>query len=215
LELVIAMRTRLFSVSIVTFTAAFAMQGQANASTPSFDCRKAKQADEIAICANDELALLDNIQATGFKFVKDHSGKKFALIVARRHLKDRRECGEDINCIRSAMQVAILSYRIAGAPVTLPDSRATKAASPTPDSIPSESNNRCAIEDWNYSDKANSIYINGRTTCASGKLLYSLYDAGTGQFIASDFTFIEGFTFRSYTDGAVPDRLRIKYSVEQ
>jgi hypothetical protein len=73
----------------------------------------------------------------------------------------------------------------------------------------------CRIEDWTYADKGSSIYLNGTATCSTGKLIYRLYDGETGEFIASDFTFIEGFAFQSYTDGRTPDKLRMKYVVEK
>jgi hypothetical protein len=73
----------------------------------------------------------------------------------------------------------------------------------------------CAIEDWTYAEKADSIYLNGTATCSSGRLIYRLYDGRTGEFIASDTTYIRGFTFQSYTDGRVPEKLKIKYVIEE
>jgi hypothetical protein len=78
----------------------------------------------------------------------------------------------------------------------------------------SQQSGECAIEAWNYTEKAGSIFINGSTTCATGKLTYRLYNGGSGEFIASDFTFIEGYAFQSYTDGKVPAKLQIKYTIE-
>jgi hypothetical protein len=34
-------------------------------------------------------------------------------------------------------------------------------------------------------------------------------------FIASDTTFIRDFTFQCYTDGRVPENLKIKYVIEE
>lgn len=73
----------------------------------------------------------------------------------------------------------------------------------------------CKIEDWTYSEKAGSIYLNGSTTCKSGKLIYRLYDGETDEFIASDFTYIDGFAFQSYTDGRMPKSIKIKYVIEE
>jgi hypothetical protein len=73
----------------------------------------------------------------------------------------------------------------------------------------------CAIEDWKYAEKANNIYLNGTTTCPSGKLIYRLYDGQSGAFIGSNVTFIEGYAFQSYTDGVTPKSVRIKYVIEE
>lgn len=72
----------------------------------------------------------------------------------------------------------------------------------------------CDIEDWKFSEKADKIYLNGTTTCSTGKLIFRLYDGQTGDFIGSNTTYIEGFVFQSFTDGDVPETLNIKYVIE-
>jgi hypothetical protein len=80
--------------------------------------------------------------------------------------------------------------------------------------VTGDSKDGCKIEDWSYTEKADNIYINGSTSCEKGKLTYRLYDGKTHKFIASNFTYIEGFAFQSYTDGVVPSSLEIKYTID-
>lgn len=77
----------------------------------------------------------------------------------------------------------------------------------------SDSSSGCKIEDWSFSEKASSIYINGTATCSTGKLIYRLYDGNTNKFITSGFTYIEGYAFQSYADGSTPGSLNIKYTI--
>jgi hypothetical protein len=84
----------------------------------------------------------------------------------------------------------------------------------TPDAAERTSGS-CEIEDWKYENKAGSIYLNGTTTCPKGKLIYRLYDGQTGEFIASDETYIRGYSFQSYTDGLVPQGMKLKYVIEE
>ena len=50
----------------------------AEAQTPSFDCNKARYADEFAICRTPELAKLDNIVADGYGYLKARWGTAYA-----------------------------------------------------------------------------------------------------------------------------------------
>ena len=72
----------------------------------------------------------------------------------------------------------------------------------------------CAIEDFKFQEKANSLYISGATTCREGRLTIRFYDGDTDEFLASDFTFIKGFSFQTYVDARVPKKLNIKYTVD-
>jgi hypothetical protein len=89
-----------------------------------------------------------------------------------------------------------------------------KIGAATNAALNNNANGGCAIEDWSFTDKADNIYINGTATCEKGKLTYRLYDGKTHKFIASDFTYIEGFAFQSYTDGVSPKNMEIKYTID-
>jgi uncharacterized protein len=196
-------------LSVVAYSQAFS--SEAVASSPSFNCEKAWRTDEQAICSSDLLSQMDNVLSFGFTELKRIRGKGIAKKLARNFLKERQFCGSENRCILRASIAAIIAYKAAGAPIDVPT--VSFKAETNNDAVEPTSNG-CKIEDWNYTEKARSVYLNGTTTCSSGKLIYALYDASSGAFIASDYTYIEGFAFQSYTDGFVPSTLRIKYSIE-
>ena len=72
----------------------------------------------------------------------------------------------------------------------------------------------CEIEDWGYSDSANSIKVHGSTTCMSGRITIKAYD-GNDNYIGNNFTYIRGGAFTVYIDGHAPSNLKIKYSVTE
>lgn len=86
----------------------------ASAAMPSYDCRKAKTADEIAICTNDMLAANDWQMFFGWSIYKRVVGSKIANAVARVHLRERHHCGADFLCINEVQADAICFYVDAG-----------------------------------------------------------------------------------------------------
>lgn len=72
----------------------------------------------------------------------------------------------------------------------------------------------CKIEDFAFQEKADSLYISGATDCREGRLVIRFYDGATDEFLASDFTFIKGYSFQMYVDARVPERLNIKYTID-
>ena len=92
----------------------------ANAQNPSFDCNKARLADEFAICRTPQLAELDNLVAAGYAFLKSTRGRPFADEIGIPFWRLRQACGSDIDCIRQRQIEAISGYQAAGAPVLLP-----------------------------------------------------------------------------------------------
>ena len=64
----------------------------------SFDCRKAKRADERAICSNAILAELDRSVAALFAI---QNGKGQSLIAEQRNwLSTRAKCNDDVSCLQ-------------------------------------------------------------------------------------------------------------------
>lgn len=88
--------------------------------SPSFDCKKATQPDELAICSISELAELDNIVASGFKYTRQKYGDDYARTVNTPMYLARRACRSDAACIKDRQLVAISKYQSFGAPITLP-----------------------------------------------------------------------------------------------
>jgi uncharacterized protein len=95
---------------------------------PSFNCAKAESADEVAICGDDTLAMLDRIGAAAFAVVAREKGEAAAKGIARPALAARHACGSDAGCIRKAGAKAIAAYARLGAPLS--------ATSPAPDGPP-------------------------------------------------------------------------------
>lgn len=72
----------------------------------------------------------------------------------------------------------------------------------------------CKIEDFSYKEKAGRLYVSGATECREGRLTIRFYDGATEEFLASDFTYIKGYSFQMYVDARVPSRLSIKYTID-
>lgn len=88
--------------------------GMAFAASPSFDCKQAKKADEIAICSNEQLAKNDQLTTKAFNEAKAKN-RKAALAAARSFLKTRATCKADIDCIANAQLQAVLDFGMLGA----------------------------------------------------------------------------------------------------
>lgn len=80
----------------------------AAAADPSFDCAKARQDDEKAICADPVLATIDAIVTKAFAAYQPTFGKKAQ--VARDLLKDRAGCGADRACIAAVQAGSLATF---------------------------------------------------------------------------------------------------------
>src|SRR5262249_34142766 len=73
---------------------------------PSFDCAKATQPDEKAICADPQLAAMDQLIAQAYKdFEPEFDTDK--KTIARSLLADRHACGDDPTCIPAVLPNAL------------------------------------------------------------------------------------------------------------
>ena len=95
--------------------------------SPSFDCEKATTPDELSICSNADLAELDQLSATGYRYVTEKFGSEYARKIGKNILKDRHACGEDVSCIRRVQLAAITTYVAEGAPIKTGTPAMTKA----------------------------------------------------------------------------------------
>jgi uncharacterized protein len=84
---------------------------------PSFNCASARTPDELAICANGELAQFDNAVAAGYQYVRQASGDAFAKLTDVPLLQARRACGADVACVKDRQIAAINTFHNLGAPV--------------------------------------------------------------------------------------------------
>jgi uncharacterized protein len=91
---------------------------QASSVGPSFDCRRARFADEVAICRDPELARLDRLIGDGYQVLLGRLGEAPARAISAPHLALRRACGSDIGCIKSAQISTIQELQRRGAPIS-------------------------------------------------------------------------------------------------
>ena len=80
----------------------------AETAAPSFDCSKATEMDEKAICARPDLAKLDAMIAAAFKTYKPEFRRK--LDVAHDLNAERRACAGNLDCILLAQAAALDTY---------------------------------------------------------------------------------------------------------
>jgi uncharacterized protein YecT (DUF1311 family) len=92
-------------------------RNQANASGPSFDCRRARSADEIAVCGDPELARLDRLIGQGYQELLAQIGEGPARSAAASSLAARRACGADVGCIKNVQLSAIRELQQRGATI--------------------------------------------------------------------------------------------------
>jgi S1-C subfamily serine protease len=90
------------------------------ATSPSFDCNKARTPSEIQICRSPRLAELDNILAAGYAFLKTTQGRSTADEIGIPYWKLIAQCEGGEGCIVRRQTEEILALAQAGAPVSLP-----------------------------------------------------------------------------------------------
>lgn len=78
---------------------------------PSFDCRKASQPDEKAICADPQLSAMDVLIADAYKkFEPAFGGDKKQM--ARALIAERQACASDATCIAFAQYDALQTFGV-------------------------------------------------------------------------------------------------------
>jgi len=106
-------RTLLSSAAVFVFCAVFSCF-IVPATAQSFNCARARAADEVAICRDDDLARLDDqMAATYFSTRNRLPAAARAVLEADQAdwLASRRVCGGDVRCIRAAYLVRIQEIR--------------------------------------------------------------------------------------------------------
>ena len=99
------------------------------AGAASFDCRKAAQPDEVAICSDPRLSALDDLVARayaearrGYGGTPDPKDRADALADARSFNARKGRCGADVGCLVSAHVGALQDFMTYGSSVRVPDS---------------------------------------------------------------------------------------------
>jgi predicted aspartyl protease len=98
---------------------------------PSFECQNARLPDEITICNNPDLSLLDLQIGLNFIQLKQKYGYSQARNISHDLLLQRRQCGNDAECIRRAQVQQLNKYAEYGVP--LPDLSHSQVKSGLPD----------------------------------------------------------------------------------
>ena len=98
---------------------------------PSFECQNARLPDEITICNNPDLSLLDHQIGLNFIQLKQKYGYSQARNISHDLLLQRRQCGNDAECIRRAQVQQLNKYAEYGVP--LPDLSHSQVKSGLPD----------------------------------------------------------------------------------
>lgn len=97
---------------ITTLCISPGLRFEASAAGPSFDCSKATQPDERAICANVDLAALELKASMEFQYVRDNVDAEQSRRLARQFLSQRHGCGGDAACIQRILSNAIQAYAL-------------------------------------------------------------------------------------------------------
>jgi uncharacterized protein len=96
-------------------------EARAEPGNPSFDCKKAREVDERAICNDSRLAELDQAVAIAYsQALKDSKLKTEVHETAKESLAARHSCGDNRICILDQQVKAIDTYSDLGSNVPVP-----------------------------------------------------------------------------------------------
>lgn len=92
-----------------------------SAHAASFDCSKARAADERAVCSDPRLSELDSLLSKAFAEAKSFAeDEPEAKALARSFLRNRRACGSDRACITTVYAGALQGYWAFGSTIQVP-----------------------------------------------------------------------------------------------
>jgi uncharacterized protein len=107
------------------------------ASAPSFDCSKAKRADETAICGDPRLGELDRLIAGADDALRSGRGRESADAISIRFWYQRGACQSDASCVGKVQIEELEAFQAAGVSVDLPFwARPAPTYQPTPIHVP-------------------------------------------------------------------------------
>ena len=107
------------------------------ASAPSFDCSKAKRADEIAICGDPRLGELDRLIAGADDALRSSRGRESADAISIRFWYQRGACQSDAPCVGKVQIEELEAFQAAGVSLDLPFwARPAPTYQPTPIHVP-------------------------------------------------------------------------------
>ena len=193
------MRIRVLLCAAGAFAVSFVDGHQAAAASPSFDCSKARFADEIVICRTPELAEFDNVIAAAYAYLKSTRGRAYADQVGIPFWRLRQACQYDAACIRQVQIQAINAYQTAGAPISVPQRTAMGAfESTTPQNNPSVELRLCRNSSAAADKIAHCSNVIAQSNNVSALVVahntrgLALMDVGRFSDAVDDFTYVIG-----------------------
>lgn len=142
---------------------------------PSFDCTKAAQPSEHAICGSAVLSQLDLRLAASFKEVREAIPATVARDLGRDLLKDRQFCEADVSCLEVEMTRAIYQFeemsRFAGS-----EMEAAFLSMSEQDRIRVQSNLGTT---GHYTSGVDGLWGQGTSTAIYGRLVSELRERGS------------------------------------
>lgn len=118
----------------VVLTGLLVLPCVAFAEGPSFNCKKAKHADELAICGNEVLSR-DDLETTKLFELMKATDRTGAIAIAKAFLKARRACGRNAQCIGTAQTAVIVTFNQAMNYPLSPNRQPVIATQPKPAQI--------------------------------------------------------------------------------
>jgi clan AA aspartic protease (TIGR02281 family) len=191
------MRIRVLLCTVSAYGFSCVSWHAAAAQSPSFDCGRARLADEIAICRTPELAELDNVIAAAYAYLKSTRGRVYADQVGIPFWRLRQACQYDTGCIRQVQVQAINAYQVAGAPVVTRQPSMTGALQATnSQNDPSSELHLCRNSSGAADKIAHCSNVIGQSSNLSALVTahntrgLALMDAGRFGEAVNDFTFV-------------------------
>jgi hypothetical protein len=104
---------------------------------PSFNCRYARTASEIAICASPELSRIERRMVEAYEVLVGEIGRTAARRIADEHLARREACGSDPTCIATRLSISREAFlQLAGVEPPPAVQPTVQAAAPPPAAPP-------------------------------------------------------------------------------
>jgi hypothetical protein len=72
----------------------------------------------------------------------------------------------------------------------------------------------CQIDEYQYEERQQQLYISGTATCSEARLELTVYDDASGEQLASDFTYIMDGSFEISMNAPVPEAILVEYTIE-
>jgi len=72
----------------------------------------------------------------------------------------------------------------------------------------------CEIEEYEYEERQQRLYIAGTATCSEARLELTVYNDASGEELAEGFTYIMDGEFEISLNSPVPEAILVEYTIE-